>query len=92
MRGLVRNGRLSRLQIEVKDAPGALGKVTTVLGEAGANIVEISHQRMFVDVSARSAELEVVIETLDHDHLERSADALRAAGFEVRIGTFTFGP
>jgi threonine dehydratase len=92
MRGLVRNGRLSRLQIEVKDAPGALGKVTTVLGEAGANIVEISHQRMFVDVSARSAELEVVVETLDHDHLERVAEALREAGFEVRIGTFTFGP
>jgi threonine dehydratase len=91
MRGLVRNGRLSRLQIEVRDAPGALGQVTTVLGEAGANIVEISHQRMFVDVSARSAELEVVIETLDHDHVERVAAALEAAGYPVRLGTFTFG-
>lgn len=91
MRGLVRNGRLSRLQIEVRDAPGALGEVTTLLGEAGANIVEISHQRMFVDVSARSAELEVVIETLDHDHVERVAAALEAAGYPVRLGTFTFG-
>ena len=91
MRGLVRNGRLCRLQIEVPDVPGALAKVSTIVGRAGANIVEILHQRMFVDVSARSAELEVVIETLDHDHVERVATALRAEGLPVRVGDFTFG-
>ena len=55
MRGLIRNGRLSRLHIEVPDVPGSLGGITTILGEAGANIVEILHQRMFVDLSAKSA-------------------------------------
>jgi threonine dehydratase len=81
MRGLVRNGRLCRLDIEVPDVPGTLGRVTTILGVAGANIVEIHHQRMFVDVSARSAELEVVIETLDHEHVERVIAALTAEGY-----------
>jgi threonine dehydratase len=92
MRGLVRNGRLCRFEIEVPDVPGALGRVSTVVGEAGANIVEIHHQRMFVDVSARAAELEIVIETLDHDHVGRVAAALEAEGYSVRIGTFRFRP
>ncbi len=90
MRGLIRNGRLSRLHIEVPDVPGSLGTITTILGEVGANIVEILHQRMFVDLSAKSAEIEVTIETLDHVHVERAVVALEAAGYVVRLGTFTY--
>ncbi|MDD9371224.1 MAG: pyridoxal-phosphate dependent enzyme, partial [Acidimicrobiales bacterium] len=76
MRGLIRNGRLTRLHIEVPDVPGSLGTITTVLGEAGANIVEILHQRMFVDLSAKSAEIEVTVETLDKAHVGRAVTAL----------------
>jgi threonine dehydratase len=90
MRGLIRNGRLSRLHIEVPDVPGSLGTITTILGEVGANIVEILHQRMFVDLSAKSAEIEVTIETLDHLHVDRAVAALEDAGYVVRVGTFTY--
>ncbi len=86
MRGLVRSGRLARLLIEVTDAPGSLGAVTTVLGRAGANIVELVHDRLALDVPARSAELEVVVETFDHDHLERVLAALAEAGFSASVG------
>jgi threonine dehydratase len=86
MRGLVRSGRLTRLHIEIPDVPGALGSVTTTIGQAGGNIVEIGHQRMFLDVSARAAELEVVVETIDHDHIERVIAALDAVGLVARIG------
>jgi len=89
MRGLIRNGRLSRLHIEVPDVPGSLAAITTVLGDAGANIVEILHQRLFVDLSAKSAEVEVTIETLDHAHVERAVAALERAGYRVQVGTFT---
>ena len=92
MRGLVRSGRLSRLNIEIADQPGVLGRVTTIVGEAGANIVEIIHERMFLDVPARSAELEVVMETYGHDHVKRVIAALEAAGFAVGVGDVTFGP
>jgi threonine dehydratase len=91
MRGLIRNGRLSRLHVEVPDVPGSLGALTTILGQAGANIVELVHQRMFVDMSARSAEVEVVIETLDHAHVERAVEALGAAGYVVKVGSYTYG-
>lgn len=90
MRGLIRNGRLSRLHIEVPDVPGSMGSITTILGEVGANIVEILHQRMFVDLSAKSAEVEVTVETLDHLHVDRVVSALEGAGYLVRVGTFTY--
>jgi len=91
MRGLVRSGRLARLQIQIPDRPGVLGKVSTVIGETGANIVEIVHDRMFLDVPARSAEIDVVLEAFDHRHVERVIEALRAAGFEAGGGEVTFG-
>jgi threonine dehydratase len=84
MRGLVRDGRLARLLVEVADVPGSLAAVATAVGDAGANIVEVLHQRMLLDVPARSAELEVVVETMDHDHLDRVTAALDDAGFAVR--------
>ena len=89
MRGLIRQGRLTRLHIEVPDVPGSMGNLTTVLGEVGANIVEILHQRMFVDLSARSAEIEVTVETLDLDHVDRVVAALEKAGYAVKVGRFT---
>ncbi len=91
MRGLVRSGRLTRLHIEIPDVPGTLGLVTTTVGQAGGNIVEIEHQRMFLDVSARSAELEVVVETIDHAHVERVIAALADAGLTARVGSVSFG-
>src|SRR3546814_1328289 len=89
MRGLVRSGRLSRLQIEIPDQPGVLGQVTTIVGRAGANIVEILHQRMFLDVPAKSAEREVVMETYDHDPVQRVIEALDRAGFAARVADVT---
>ena len=69
--------------------PGSMGDVATILGRAGANIVEILHQRMFVDLSAKSAEIEVTIETLDKHHVHRVVAALEDAGYAVSLGLFT---
>jgi threonine dehydratase len=88
MRGLVRNGRLSRLHVELPDVPGALAQVTTIVGEVGANIVEVLHQRVFVDVSAKSASIELTIETIDHDHVRRVVAAREKAGYPVRLDSF----
>ncbi|MGQ0831358.1 MAG: pyridoxal-phosphate dependent enzyme, partial [Microthrixaceae bacterium] len=92
MRGLARSGRLTRLQIQIPDQPGVLGQVTTIIGQAGANIVEIAHDRMLLDVPARSAELDVVMETFDHDHVERVVAALAAHGFVASIAEVNQGP
>jgi threonine dehydratase len=88
MRGLIRHGRLTRLQVEVPDVPGSMGDLTTLLGDSGANIVEILHQRLFVDLSARSAVVEVTVETMDLTHAERVIATLEKAGYVVRVGRF----
>ena len=84
-RELAREGRLTQLSIDLVDRPGTLGRVANILGEAGANIVEVTHQRTFSDLPAKAALLEVVIETRDRQHLEETVERLRAAGFEVDV-------
>jgi threonine dehydratase len=80
-RSMARGGRLARIRIEIRDRPGALAAVTKVLGEQGANIEEIHHQRAFAVLSAERAELEVVIQTRGDAHVEQVLQALAALGF-----------
>lgn len=84
-RDLAREGRLSRLAIDIPDRPGQLAKVAGVIGDAGANVVEVYHQRVFTDVPAKGTELNLVIETRDRVHLEAVKIALKQAGYTVAI-------
>ena len=85
-RQLAREGRLSKLKFDIVDRPGQLGTVVAVLSKAGANIVEVSHQRIFTDLPAKAVVLEVVIETRDRSHLEATIAALKAANLDVDVG------
>jgi threonine dehydratase len=80
-----REGRLSRVVIDIPDQPGQLAKVSTAIGEAGANIVEVYHQRVFTDLPAKGTELHLVIETRDRDHLAATIAALTARGYDATI-------
>jgi threonine dehydratase len=84
-RQLAREGRLSRLHFDIVDRPGQLAAVVAVLSNAGANIVEVSHQRIFTDLPAKAVDLEVVIETRDRAHLNATIAALRAADIKVEL-------
>jgi threonine dehydratase len=85
-RQLAREGRLSQLRFDIVDRPGQLGNVVAVLSKTGANIVEVSHQRIFTDLPAKAVQLEVVIETRDRAHLTSIIAALRAASIDVTVG------
>ncbi|HEX7005822.1 MAG TPA: threonine ammonia-lyase [Alphaproteobacteria bacterium] len=85
LRGLMRDGRIVRLRVETRDIPGSLGHVARLIGEKGGNIVEIYHQRLFYDVPVKLAELDVVLETRDPNHVMDIIAALRAAGFPTRL-------
>jgi threonine dehydratase len=84
-RELAREGRLSQLTIDLADRPGQLARVANLLGEVGANIVEVYHQRVFTDLPAKGALLDVVIETRDRGHLDETVARLRTAGLEVDV-------
>jgi threonine dehydratase len=85
MRGLVRTGRLVRVRVDISDQPGLLGRVANIIGDAGGNIVEVYHQRLFHDVPLKMAELDVVIETRDARHVDEILAALRAAGLPANL-------
>ena len=84
-RQLAREGRLARLRFDIVDRPGQLAAVVAVLSNAGANIVEVSHQRIFTILPAKDVVLEVVIETRDRAHLTSIIEALRAADYNVEV-------
>ncbi|MBN8913681.1 MAG: threonine ammonia-lyase [Rhizobiales bacterium] len=84
-RELAREGRLSRLTIDIPDRPGELARVSGVLGQAGANIIEVYHQRVFTDLPAKGTELNLVIETRDKAHLESVLAQLEAKGYRVVV-------
>jgi threonine dehydratase len=79
----VRDGRLVRLRIVMPDIAGSLARVTTLIGAAGGNIVEVQHQRVFGTASVRSPEVEFTIETRDREHTQALIAALQAQGIQV---------
>jgi threonine dehydratase len=82
-RELAREGRLSRLSIDIPDRPGELARVAAAIGSVGANIVEVYHQRIFTELPARGTELNLVIEARDRAHLEAVLARLKEAGYEI---------
>jgi threonine dehydratase len=85
MRGLVRGGRLVQLRIGLQDVPGALSRIAALLGDCGANIVEVSHRRLLQHVPVRAAELDAVVETRDAAHAAQVIERLRAGGHRVEM-------
>ena len=85
LRGLMRDGRITRLTFEIDDTPGQLSKISTIIGDAGANVIEVIHQRMMQSVSLKQAELEIVIEARDAAHVDDILRLLRSHGLRVKV-------
>jgi len=86
-RGMVKSGRLARLRFDVRDVPGALANVATLLGKLGANIDEVQHQRAFTSLSVERAQIEVVVQTRGVAHIAEILAAMRAEGYKAeRVG------
>ena len=83
LRGLVRDGRITRLRFEIDDTPGQLSDISRIIGEARANVIEVIHQRMMQAISLKRAELDVVIEARDAQHVEEIVKTLESKGFKV---------
>ncbi len=84
-RGLVRDGRMVRLRIGIVDQPGVLAKIADVIGRSSANIIEVYHQRLFYDVPAKRADVDVVLETRNADHVKEIITSLEEHGFPTRV-------
>ena len=86
LRELTREGRILSLDVAIADQPGALSQVAALVGEAGGNILEVSHNRMMSGLSAKSATLGMVIEARDAEHAAEIRDRLEKGGFPANSG------
>jgi len=90
VRELEREDRIVSFRLTIPDRPGVLGLIATRLGELSANILEVDHRRLFLDVPAKGAKLDVTVETRGRAHAEDILHALEADGLApVRIETAT---
>jgi threonine dehydratase len=83
VRDLVRQGRIARLRVAAQDRPGALAAITHAIYEAGVNVIEIKHSRIFTRLPAKDTVIEVECEARDAESIEDAVRRLEAAGFEV---------
>jgi threonine dehydratase len=83
VRDLVRQGRIARLRVAAQDRPGALAAITAKFHEAGVNIIEINHSRIFTRLPAKDTVIEVECEARDAEAIDDVVNRLESAGFSV---------
>ncbi|HZH12511.1 MAG TPA: threonine ammonia-lyase [Microvirga sp.] len=84
VRELERDDRIASFRITSNDRPGLLGRVASLLGTLGANILEVSHGRLYLDVPAKGVSIDITIETRDRAHTLEVFEALKAEGLDPR--------
>lgn len=89
-RGLAKDGRLVWLRTYVNDQPGMLSRVSQLLSESGASVKDVYHNRAFGRVEPGNVEIDWILETRGHDHIEELLETLREHG--IRVTTYEEGP
>lgn len=82
-RGLSRTGRVARINVIVTDRPGTLSRLTKIIGDLGANILDVSHDRMHPSLQVREAMISFVLETRNADHIAEIRAEFAKAGVQV---------
>jgi threonine dehydratase len=80
-RGLVKDGRLVRLRVHLPDYPGALHRLTGILADHRANIVETSYDRAYHGVNLGDTAIDITMETRGPEHIAELLAALGGAGY-----------
>jgi len=80
-RGLVKDGRLVRLRVHLPDYPGALHRLTGILAQHRANIVETSYDRAYYGVNLGDTAIDITMETRGPDHIAELLSALAASDY-----------
>ena len=85
-RELVRERRLVVYRILSDDRPGILSAMASVIGAVGGNIIDVVHNRLALDVPAKGAEFDIMVETRDSAHADEIGQALKERGYAMRMG------
>jgi len=85
LRDLVRVGQILTLSIVLPDRPGSLEAITAICASEGANVIDVSHRRLGLDLAASAARLDITIETRDGNHAVQIIERIRASGFTPTV-------
>ncbi len=83
LRGLARDSRIARLRVETPDRPGYLARAADIIADAGGNVLEVRHERLFFDVPIKATQIDFVLSTEGAAHLARIVAALRQDGIDA---------
>ncbi|MCU1527422.1 MAG: threonine dehydratase [Frondihabitans sp.] len=86
-RGLEASDRYLHFRVMLPDRPGQLSRVSEIISEANANVVEVLHTRHGHGLQISEVELELSVETRGPEHAEQVLEHLRSAGFTPVIVT-----
>jgi threonine dehydratase len=81
----LREGRVVRMRVEIDDKPGVLAHVARLIGECGANILDVTHQRLFHDVPSKNADLDITFETRSPADVDLILEKLHAARYTTSV-------
>ncbi|MGH7886709.1 MAG: threonine ammonia-lyase [Candidatus Binatia bacterium] len=84
-KGLIQDGRLSRLNVVLVDRPGSLVRLTRCVADLGANILHVNQSRGFGHMAIGESEVELTLETTGAEHIQRLRSELDKNGFRVRV-------
>ncbi|MBD3266181.1 threonine ammonia-lyase [bacterium] len=84
-RGLIKDGRMARLRVELKDTPGQLAIVSNCVAKTKANVLEVYHNRSFMNAPMGKTFLDITLETRGSDHLKEITHALEQEGYSIQI-------
>jgi threonine dehydratase len=82
-KGLIQDGRLTRLSVVISDRPGSLARLAQRLADLGANILQINQIRGFGQTVIGETAVELTLETTGREHLETIGAGLRADGLKI---------
>jgi len=80
---LTDRSQLLRLQIRIRDQPGEMGRISSIIGEKGANIRTVRHDRAVGDLEVGDAYLVFQVVTSGEGHAKNVMAAIEDAGYEV---------
>jgi threonine dehydratase len=82
-RGLRREHRLARFAVVCEDLPGTLNRLTNVMADERANVLEVYHDRVSPELGIRETRIDLLVETASDEHIQKIQEALKTMGFRI---------
>lgn len=82
--GLIKNGRVMRIQVRMPDIPGSLAGLLELIAGLKANVLHIYHDRSVREIPIYITHVELELETRGPAHIKEIEKSLTFAGYKFK--------